>query len=437
MKIILIILFSFAVWSSLSAQNVGINNTNPQTALDIEGRLRIRPALLTVTGATVTIPNGNTGYHTLSGTPGTDFTVTLPTGNAGSFLLIENTTANVSTLTGLAKILPGKSRLLLRGNTDWILANDTESQLEKITEAGNTGWRLLGSNPGNYGNIGQVAIDLSFSDFPLLSLGATGRNSVAMGIYTRASGIFSTAIGEATIASGDASTAMGYRTIASGGASTATGGETTASESSSTAMGSSTTASGTSSTAMGKQTAASGAFSTAMGDSTTTRAYTSLAIGRYNDIIAGSDPNNWVSTDPLLNIRNGSSLASPSNAMTVYKNGNTDLNGFVSLGSLADNAPRIKVKKITTTLNGSCNGSVAHVLNESKILDLQVKVTNSYGSLVFDGNSIGNNSFNAYIDAGNVLINAVAGNNGDNINRPATITITYEEYLKRAFCYLL
>ncbi|VAV83976.1 hypothetical protein MNBD_BACTEROID02-844, partial [hydrothermal vent metagenome] len=38
------------------------------------------------------------------------------------------------------------------------------SGLEKITENGNTGWRLIGKNPANYGDIGNNATDLSSSD---------------------------------------------------------------------------------------------------------------------------------------------------------------------------------------------------------------------------------------------------------------------------------
>lgn len=693
------------------AQNVGINNTNPQTALDIEGRLRIRPVALTVSGATVAIPNGNTGYHTLSGTPGTDFTVTMPTGTPGSFLLIENSTANVATITGLTNILPGKLRLFLRGNTDWVLAAEGESQLEKISEGGNTGWRLLGRSSSNYGNIGQDAVDLSNSIGASTVRGATGFNATAlgrgttadgfiataMGFGTTASGDFSTALGNGTLASGyystamgqsatasgqgatamgfgsDASgnyatamgaytsakaylslaigqfndtvlganattwigtdpiltigngtgpgfrsnamtvykngtfdvqnllsepanylnkfyvlnsepyysgksllgqlekineagntgwrllgrnpanygnigfdaidlsynniasathgatgtnafatgtsttagnahaTAMGYQTTAAGTYTTALGFSTIANGSSSIAMGSETTANGEAATAMGKSTTAGGQYATAMGRfsnaagqssmamgeyttaiapvatamgysttasgqyatamgsgaiangfastamgattiasgtyatainynstaagvastaagyATIARAYSSLAIGQYNDTIAGSSPSSWVPADPVLTIGNGTGPSSLNNAMTVYKNGNADLNGYTRLGAYADGSPRIKIKKLTLTLNGTANGSVPHGLTESKILGLQVKVTNQFNSLVFNGSNIANNAFNAFVNAGSVVISPVAGNFNDLVNRPATILITYEE----------
>jgi len=55
------------------------------------------------------------------------------------------------------------------------------SELEKITENGNTGWRILGRDPDNYGDIGQDAIDLSISNTPG-DFGATGDNTFVTGL---------------------------------------------------------------------------------------------------------------------------------------------------------------------------------------------------------------------------------------------------------------
>jgi len=153
------------------------------------------------------------------------------------------------------------------------------SGLETITEGGNTGHRLIGRNPANHGNIGIDAIDFSVSSITNTILGATGSSSIAMGIHTTASGSFSTA------------------------------------------MGTSTTASGFNSTAMGGSTTASGFNSTAMGSITNANSLSSTAIGSYN--IGGGDPVNWVPTDPLFEIGNG--LLSPSNALTVLKNGSVGI----------------------------------------------------------------------------------------------------------------
>ena len=78
-----------------------------------------------------------------------------------------------------------------------------------------------------------------------------GRDSVAFGLSTTASGIGSTALGQYSTASGFAATAVGYYTTASGYGSTAFADGTSATGSSSTAFGNETTASGDYSTAIG------------------------------------------------------------------------------------------------------------------------------------------------------------------------------------------
>ena len=125
---------------------------------------------------------------------------------------------------------------------------------------------------------------------------------------------------------GDFSVAMGEGTEATGDWSTALGRETRASNFSATAMGTFTEASGASSTAMGASTTASGNNSTAMGNLTTAQALGSLVIGRWN-IVSGS-ADTWVDTDPLFVAGNGD-LGSPSNALTLLKNGNLTLAGQI------------------------------------------------------------------------------------------------------------
>jgi len=175
---------------------------------------------------------------------------------------------------------------------------------------------------------------------------ASGSYSTAMGVYTTSSGLSSTAMGNNTIASGagstamgistkaigDLSTAMGVFTTASGNNSTAMGVATTASGYNSTAMGVNSTASGDISTSMGVATTASGKFATTMGESTKAQSYASVVLGKYN-LIAG-DSLNWVETDPLFVIGNGTSSTYRSNALTVYKNGNMDVNGNMNVNGI-------------------------------------------------------------------------------------------------------
>jgi hypothetical protein len=216
-------------------------------------------------------------------------------------------------------------------NIPYFGSNKLESsQLEKITEGGKTGWRLLGRDAANYGDIGNDAVDFSFSSPTVNPRGATGTYSTAFGANTTASGSESTALGIFTSASGKASTAIGTTTIAKG--------ENT--------------------------------FSA--GFNTIARSYASLAVGRYNDTIVGSNMTSWVATDPLLTVGNGTSTVR-SNAMTVYKNGNTDISGYTKLGKVSESAPSIKMKKIVNTgpaLNG--NKLIPHGLDASKILEIEI-----------------------------------------------------------------
>lgn len=152
--------------------------------------------------------------------------------------------------------------------------------LEAIDEGNGIGWRLVGRNPDNYGNIGFNGIDLSYNLSQSTVRGATGDYSTTLGSLTEASGIYSTALGRNTIASGFNATAMGSQTTASGIVSTALGHLTEVTGDYSTAMGSQTTASGDYSTALGSQTTASGPYSTAIGRNTSATGNYATAMGR-------------------------------------------------------------------------------------------------------------------------------------------------------------
>ena len=157
---------------------------------------------------------------------------------------------------------------------------------------------------------------------------ARGYSSTAMGNSTVASGDFSTAMGVWSRAEGEYATAIGMGSIASGWYSTAMGNVAIASGESSTAMGGYTRAIKDYSTAMGNWTIANGWYSTSMGYQTIARSQNELAIGRYNDTIGLTNQIDWIPTDPLFVIGNGSSVARH-NAMTVLKN------GYVGIGTVS------------------------------------------------------------------------------------------------------
>lgn len=217
------------------------------------------------------------------------------------------------------------------------------SGLEQITEGSNTGWRLIGRDPANYGNIGTSAVDFSTSHGTSTTNGATGNYAVAMGERATASSNNTIAIGDAVAATNNFAVAIGYGDTASGYRSFAAGESNTASGSSSTALGYDNTASGYASMALGRGTTASGnhanamgRFSVASGDNaiaigtnTVAESNNSLAVGSYN--VGGGNPTNWVATDPLFELGNGTGTANKSNAITVLKNGNTTINGQLTI----------------------------------------------------------------------------------------------------------
>lgn len=88
----------------------------------------------------------------------------------------------------------------------------------------------------------------------------------------------------------------------------------------SVALNQSTTAAGGSALATGKLTSAGGDASVSMGVSTQAQAYASVVLGSYNQLL-GQSHNQWISSDPLFVIGNGTAWNNRRNAVTVLKDG--------------------------------------------------------------------------------------------------------------------
>ncbi len=159
---------------------------------------------------------------------------------------------------------------------------------------------------------------------------ASGSRATALGSYTTASNWYATAMGNSTQASGENSTAIGYHSMASGH--------------SSIAMGVYTTASGPTSTAIGSHSTASGLFSTTIGRYTTAKSFAETTIGSYNTDYTPASINSWDTSDRLFVIGNGQDSSTKSDALIVYKNGNTLFNDKIiapDSGNDADLKPYI------------------------------------------------------------------------------------------------
>ncbi|NNF33880.1 MAG: hypothetical protein HKN68_07215, partial [Saprospiraceae bacterium] len=148
--------------------------------------------------------------------------------------------------------------------------------------------------------------------------------------------------GWGSVASGDRATATGWSTTASGSQSSTMGRSTIASGDQALAMGWGSVASGDQSTAMGKSSIAAGYSSTAMGLNTKSMAFGNLAIGRYN--IGNGNNTTWLSDDPLFEVGNGIDDSNRNNAFTVFKNGNTEIDGDLDItGAISKSSGTFKI----------------------------------------------------------------------------------------------
>ena len=150
---------------------------------------------------------------------------------------------------------------------------------------------------------------------------ATGNYSTAWG-GCQATGDHSTAWGGGSLATGNYSTAWGYYSQATGRYSTAWG-YADATGNYSTAWGYNANATGNYSTVWGYDADATGNHCTVFGVYTTAKSYNETALGQYNTNYTPNSTDSWNANDRLFQIGNGTSSSARSNALTIYKNGNT------------------------------------------------------------------------------------------------------------------
>jgi hypothetical protein len=160
---------------------------------------------------------------------------------------------------------------------------------------------------------------------------ASGNAALATGRWTKASGIASFSANDQTKASGQGAFSIGYATLASGFASLA--------------AGSQSISSGSYSFATGYKTVATTFGTATFGMETTAQSYLSMVIGRYN-IIAGNN-SNWLVSDPIFVIGNGSSTAARANAFTVLKNGRVAI-GHDTPSEMLDVSGNARIRSIAS-----------------------------------------------------------------------------------------
>ena len=352
---------------------VGINNDQPKATLDIkakttdgsklEGILIPRLSRLAAQrmGDAIQKPETSTLIYINDATNGTKATSTIDVDQVGYYYF--NDTKWVRLATATVRYTAGV------GMQDIGSDNVIKSEfVDKITENGKTGYRVLGTdgaiNANNYGNIGTNAIDLSISNTASAdayvaatasapeqgAYGALGNRSFAAGFESLANAEKSVAIGYKSKALGEDAIALGRYATASGGQSAALGNGATASNqyafavgksvtasgNSSTAIGNEATASGEASFAVGKKVTASGAYSFVAGNTSTASAEGAVAIGENltasntNATVLGTY-NKVTDTDEIFSVGNGTSSAQK-NALVVNGSG-TDIKLGIGLGA--------------------------------------------------------------------------------------------------------
>ena len=197
--------------------------------------------------------------------------------------------------------------------------------------AGSGSWSDV--NPGDgspgIGNIGSYSVAMGFgntasgqSSLALVNnASAEEESAVAIGNGARAVQQDDMALGQSALANGSSATAIGESSEATGTSSIALGSAAHSIGDESTALGKSCQAEATNSTAIGFGSQAISDESTAIGNGIRTDSFSEFSLGS-NNTNGGGNKTSWVSTDRLLSIGNGSSAASPSNAMVILKNGN-------------------------------------------------------------------------------------------------------------------
>ena len=290
--------------------------------------------------------------------------------------------------------------------------------IKAIDEGNGIGYVIANRNPLNYGNIGLNSVDLSYSNSPNSTYGATGVGSFVGGNNSTASGYYSTAFGANSIASGDVSVAMGLSTKASANGSTATGNNTTASGTYSTASGLSSTASGEAATASGSYNIASGDNSTASGSESIASGDNSTAIGKllnaksYAESVFGAYNTNYtpissVNSQPLdrvFGVGNGTSELLRSDALIILKNGLTTLPSVTNALIAAEPTGKAVVTKEYLSANYTLAGSSTTVSSSTYFQNITLVPT------IIDGMSMAPTTAGTYKVDFNTQFNTALAN---------------------------
>ena len=229
----------------------------------------------------------------------------------------------------------------------------------------------------------------------------TGEYSISLGVSNASFGDFSFAAGSNSHAGGEWSSVIGQNCAAFGDASIA----------------------------FGTETRARGNRSTSFGFKTISKSYGEFVIGRFNDTLLATQINSltWEDNDALFVAGNGNSEGLRNNALVIYKNGNTDIDGYTQLGS---NSPSIKMKKLTGTSSATQNTwvNIAHGLTLSKIISVNI-IMNIPGFVNIPPSYTFHTGYqyDYQISPTNIVVLNSPTNSSNILSKAFTVHIVYEE----------
>lgn len=272
-------LFSAGILSAQQGR-VGINTTTPNSTLDINSSGNI-------SAEGVLVPR-------VSASDMKTMTAAL-TANQNALLTYLSETMPVEDRTGRLAYVSESGHYYYNA-TEGVWRRLYPTGFEKVTENSKSGWRLIGSNANNYGDIGSYAVDASYSNSASTTRGATGNyaftsglnttasgnNSVAMGYLASAGNTTAIALGSQVSASGEKAVAIGDLSTSSGLYSVAMGRQAQVTSTGGMALGTQAKVEGTHAVAMGYQASSTANYSTAIGNNASATAANGVALGYYS-----------------------------------------------------------------------------------------------------------------------------------------------------------
>ena len=249
--------------------------------------------------------------------------------------------------------------------------------------------------------------------------GATGGNSIAVGVNAGASGQGASAIGAGASATGRSSIGLGTSAEATGNVSTAIGEQAKATENGATALGTKSNASGGGSTAIGSGSQASAQNATALGGGSNAAGNASIAVGVQSSASAGQSV--AIGRHAVADTNDSVALGSYSKTATAVGTSSATVNG-ITYGGFAGAAPVGTVsvgdagaeRTITNVAAGRITPTSTDAINGSQLYQVADQVGTNAENIATNTSNIATNTSNIATNTSNIATNTTNITNNTN-----------------------